>query len=119
MAVSEKNILKAAFPKAALIRPRSWSAFVLSFHKVLREEVFHGMLILRVEEGSLHRDLPTPFSTGMQIPPGGHGHVHMENRDFYICSSFIFSACISARDKLLWFCRLEEVQPSIYLIHTR
>lgn len=71
-----KNILKAAFPKTTLIPPSSRSASVLlPFHKVLREEVLCGMVTLRIEEGSLHRDLPTPFTTGVQIAPDGHGHV--------------------------------------------
>lgn len=91
--------------------------FFLSFHKVLCE-MWNGDA--ENKGGFLHRNFPTLFSTGMQIPPGGNRHVLYKWRiEIRVSAHFSFLVLVCLQETNCYgFAGWKEVQPSIYLIHT-
>lgn len=99
----KQHLLKLHFNSSFNSCPSS----VLSFHKVLCEKWNGdtknrgGVSSQKLSHSVLHWDANS--SRQQQACT-----IQVENWDSCICSFFIFSACMSARDKLLWFCRLER-----------
>lgn len=79
-----------------------------------------GMVTLRIKEGFLHRNFPTLFSTGMQIPPGSNRHLLYKWRiEIRVSAHFSFLVLVCLQETNCYgFAGWKEVQPSIYLIHT-